>query len=152
MKGANKMKTILLLENNEQQRILYKQKLSNEGYNVITANDGRTAIKKVNDYWPDIVVMNPNIPDIDIVDVIGNIIIQYKNIPIIINTGNYFYGGSAHSWQVRGVMLHSSGFYELKDTIKTLLNETKDVECNPITEEQLCGFFNSEKKNERLCA
>ncbi|MCF6150471.1 MAG: response regulator [Candidatus Kuenenia sp.] len=146
------MRTILVLENNEQQRILYKQKLSNEGYNVITANDGKAAIKKVNDYWPDIVIMNMNISDIDIVDVIGNILIQHKNIPIMVNTGNNFYGKNFHHWRLNRMTFHSSGFYEMKDKIKTLLNETKDVECGPLIDEQLCGHIGKGKKDKRLCA
>ena len=150
------MKTILVLENNEQQRILYKQKLSNEGYNVITANDGKTAIKKVNDYWPDIVIMNVNISDVDIVDVIGNILIQHKNIPIILRTDNNFYGKSFHPWHANVITSRSSGFFELKEKIKTLLNKNEKYTCNFTIDEQLSGHemtrLNRKRKAEKLCA
>lgn len=150
------MKTIMILENNEQQRILCKQKLSNEGYNVITANDGKTAIKKVNDYWPDIVIMNVNISDVDIVDVIGNILIQHKNIPIILRTDNNFYGKNFHPWHANVITSRPSWFFELKEKIKTLPNENKEAACNFKIGEKLSVHertrLNRKRKTEKLCA
>ena len=41
------MKTILVVEDDKNQLLLYEQELSYEGYNIITAKDGLEAIKKV---------------------------------------------------------------------------------------------------------
>ena len=42
------MKTILLVEDDKNQLLLYKQELSLEGYNIITAQDGRGSFKEGN--------------------------------------------------------------------------------------------------------
>lgn len=40
------MKTILVVEDDKNQRLLYEKELSLEGYNIIIARDGLEAIKK----------------------------------------------------------------------------------------------------------
>ncbi len=40
------MTTILLVEDDKNQRLLYEQELRREGYEIITAIDGKDAIKK----------------------------------------------------------------------------------------------------------
>ncbi len=44
------MTTVLCVEDYDNQRILYEQELSLEGYDVVTAADGREALKKVQEH------------------------------------------------------------------------------------------------------
>lgn len=57
------MKTILVVDDDPNQLLLYKQELRSEGYHVITARDGITAVKKVDGYLPDLIVMEIIIPN-----------------------------------------------------------------------------------------
>ncbi len=41
------MTTILLVEDNKNQRLLYEQELRFEGYEIVTAADGKDVLKKV---------------------------------------------------------------------------------------------------------
>ena len=72
------MKTILLVEDDKNQLLLYKQELSLEGYNIITAQDGQEAVKKVKEHTPDLIVMDINMPKINGIEAIGKILSEHK--------------------------------------------------------------------------
>lgn len=57
--------TVLLVEDNEDNRIVYTTMLEHYGYRVLQAGDGVAALTKVNEDRPDIVVMDISIPEID---------------------------------------------------------------------------------------
>lgn len=118
------MKTVLIAENNEKDRLLYKEELLNEGYNVITAKNGQGTLKKIHDYSPDLVVMDINMPDMDWVEVVEKISRQHKKIPIIINTAYSPYKENYQSWKVDTYITKSSDSKELREKISELLNKT----------------------------
>ena len=57
--------TILIVEDNAIARQIVRLSLAAEGYNIIEAEDGRTAISKMVDYHPDLVIQDMALPDID---------------------------------------------------------------------------------------
>ena len=115
------MKTILLVEDDKNQLLLYKQELSLEGYNIITAQDGQEAIKKVKEHTPDLIVMDINMPKMSGIESIGKILSEHKKIPIIINTAYSSYKDDFMSWSADAYIIKSSDLKELKDKIKELL-------------------------------
>ena len=122
MKGGT-MKTILLVEDNKNQLLLYKQELSLEGYNIITAQDGQEAVKKVKEHTPDLIVMDINMPKINGIEAIGKILSEHKKIPIIINTAYSCYKDNFMSWSADAYIIKSSDITELKDKIKELIGK-----------------------------
>ena len=122
MKGGT-MKTILLVEDNKNQLLLYKQELSLEGYNIITAQDGQEAVKKVKEHTPDLIVMDINMPKINGIEAIGKILGEHKKIPIIINTAYSSYKDNFMSWSADAYIIKSSDITELKDKIKELIGK-----------------------------
>ena len=120
MKGGM-MKTILLVEDDTNQLLLYKQELSLEGYSIITAQDGQEAIKKVKEHTPDLIVMDINMPKINGIEAIGKILSEHKKVPIIINTAYSSYKDNFMSWSADAYIIKSSDITELKDKIKELL-------------------------------
>ncbi len=119
------MKTILIVENDANQLLLYKQELQFEGYNVITARDGISAVKKMNDYFPDLVVMDTILPYADKLEYVGKILRKYRKIPIIINTSLTNYANKFSSWSADVCLTKSSDLTYLKDKIKELVHATK---------------------------
>ncbi|MCR4319075.1 MAG: response regulator [Candidatus Brocadiaceae bacterium] len=115
------MKTILLVEDDKNQLLLYKQELSLEGYNIITAQDGREALGKVIEELPDLIVMDINMPKMSGIESIGRILSEHKKIPIIINTAYSSYKDDFMSWSADAYIIKSSDLTELKDKIKELL-------------------------------
>ena len=46
------MTTILIVEDDNNQRLLYEQELKLEGYKIVTASDGKEALEKVQETAP----------------------------------------------------------------------------------------------------
>ena len=117
------MKTILVVEDDKNQRLWYKQELEREGYNVVTAGDGTDCIKMVDDYLPDIIVMDIVMPKMDGLASMGKILSEHGKIPVIINTAYSCYKASFLSWPADAYITKSSDLEELKNTIKGILGE-----------------------------
>ncbi len=115
------MTTILLVEDDKNQRLLYEQELRFEGYEILAAIDGKDALEKVEEQLPDIVVMDINMPRMDGIESMGRIINKNKQIPIIINTAYSDYKDNFMSWAADAYIVKSSDLTELKTKIKELL-------------------------------
>ncbi len=126
-KGSFTMSTILIVEDNKNQRILYEEELQREGYSVVTASDGKEALEKVKDKPIDLIVLDINMPRMDGIETIGKILSHNKQIPIIINTAYSNYKSSFMTWAADAYVVKSSDLSELKNTIKKILvNRPKD--------------------------
>ena len=121
LRGRGMMKTILLVEDDKNQLLLYKQELSLEGYSIITAQDGQEAVKKVKEHTPDLIVMDINMPKINGIEAIGKILSEHRKVPIIINTAYSSYKDNFMSWSADAYIIKSSDLKELKNKIKELL-------------------------------
>ncbi|MCZ7624182.1 MAG: response regulator [Candidatus Kuenenia sp.] len=121
------MKTILVVEDDKNQRLWYKQELEREGYNVVTAGDGTDCIKMVDDYLPDIIVMDIVMPKMDGLESMGKILSEHRKIPVIINTAYSCYKASFLSWPADAYLTKSSDLKELKNTIRGILGENGGV-------------------------
>ena len=115
------MTTILLVEDNKNQRLLYEQELSIEGYEIVTATSGKEALEKVREQVPDIIILDINIPNMDGMETIGWILSQNKGIPIIIHTAYSNYKDNFMSWAADAYIVKSSDLSELKNKIKEIL-------------------------------
>ncbi len=58
-------KTVLLIEDNEDNRIVYATVLEHFGYRVIEARDGAEGVRLAHENHPDVVLMDISIPIID---------------------------------------------------------------------------------------
>ena len=121
------MTTILLVEDDKNQRLLYEQELKHDGYDVVTASDGKEALEKIQEQLPDIVIMDINMPKMDGIEAMGRILSKNKAIPVIINTAYTNYKDSFMSWVADAYVVKSSELSELKGKIKEVLaNKAKD--------------------------
>jgi len=120
------MKRILLVEDDKNQLLLYKQELTLEGYNVITARDGIEAVDRVKEEKPDLIIMDINMPKMNGIESLGKILSEYKKIPIIINTAYSSYKDNFMAWSADAYIIKSSDISELKNKIKELLTKVKE--------------------------
>lgn len=58
-------KTVLLVEDNEDNRVIYRVMLEHSGYTVLEAADGGEGIRQARQMRPDAVLMDVSIPVID---------------------------------------------------------------------------------------
>ncbi len=115
------MITILVVEDDKNQRLLYEQELGLEGYEVVTASDGKEALEKVQEQLPDLIVMDINMPKMDGIETMGKILGKNKEIPVIINTAYSNYKDNFMSWAADAYIVKSSDLLELKNTVKEIL-------------------------------
>ena len=115
------MKTILVVEDDKNQLLLYEKELSLCGYNIIIARDGLEAIKKVKEQLPDLIIMDITMPKMNGIEAMGKILSEHKKIPVIINTAYTSYKDDFMSWSANAYIVKSSDLKELKDKIKELI-------------------------------
>ncbi len=115
------MKTVLVVEDDKNQGLLYTQELGLEGYNVMLARNGKEAITKVEEHIPDIIVMDITMPIMDGIEAMGKILAKHGKIPVIINTAYSSYKDNFMTWSADAYVVKSSDLSELKNKIKELL-------------------------------
>ena len=115
------MATILLVEDDKNQRLLYEQELRFEGYEVVTATDGKDALKKVQEQPLDLVLMGISMPKMNGIETMSWITSEYKKIPIIINSAYSNYKNNFMTWAADAYVVKSSDLTELKNKIKEIL-------------------------------
>ena len=121
------MTTVLIVEDDKNQRLLYEQELKLEGYEVVTASDGKDALEKIQEQLPDLIIMDINMPKMDGIETMGRILGKNNEIPVIINTAYSNYKDNFMSWAADAYIVKSSDLSELKNTVKeVLVKKAKD--------------------------
>jgi CheY-like chemotaxis protein len=117
------MKTILVVDDEKNLIRLYEKELSKEGYKVVAATSGTEALDKVNEYVPDLVVLDIRMPGMDGIEVLGKILGKNNTLPVIINTAYSSYQNNYMSWAADAYVIKSSDLTELKTKIKEILEQ-----------------------------
>ncbi|MFH1008083.1 MAG: response regulator [Candidatus Latescibacterota bacterium] len=117
------MFTILLVEDNAQEQVLYLEELRNEGYEVILASDGRQALKKMQQGMPDLVILDIWMPGMDGIDALGYMLSEKRTMPVILYSSDPSYKSDFRSWSADAYLVKSSDLSELKQTIRSLLEK-----------------------------
>ena len=117
-------KKILVVEDEEGLRLLYQEELESEGYQVITAQNGREAIQKLEEE-PDLIVLDIVMPVMDGMEALGRILGRERRVPIILNTSYPGYREDFMSWAADAYVTKSMDLTELKTKIKELLERGK---------------------------
>jgi DNA-binding response OmpR family regulator len=116
---------ILVVDDDEGLRDLYGEVLEEEGYEVLTAKNGKEALQKVEKEKPDLVVLDIVMPKMDGMEALGRIIGKDKTIPIILHTSHPGYQEDFMSWAADAYLLKSTDLTELKEKITELLEQRR---------------------------
>lgn len=115
------MTKILLVEDDKNQRKLYEQELTDEGYEINLAPGGREALAEIEKDRPDLVIMDISMPGMDGIEALGKILGVDNTIPVILNTAYANYKDNFLSWAADAYVVKSSDVGELKTAIKKVL-------------------------------
>ena len=116
---------ILVVEDDAAQQILYDTELSEEGYEVVLAPDGETAIQKVKEAQPDVVILDLMIPKKHGLEALREFLSYNPNLPVIIHTAYSHYKDDFMSWAAEEYVVKSSDLSELKRAITRVLARRK---------------------------
>jgi CheY-like chemotaxis protein len=120
------MATLLIVDDEVNQRKLYQEELRDEGYQIRLARNGKEALDSITDAPPDLVVLDIRMPVMDGLEALGKIIGRERNIPVIIHSAYSSYKDDFISWAADDFVVKSSDLTELKRKIRALL-ERKQV-------------------------
>ena len=118
-------KKILVVEDEEGLRLLYEEELKAEGYEVLTARNGREAIQRLEEGKPDLIILDIVMPIMNGMETLGRIVGKERKIPIILNTSYSGYREDFMSWAADAYVTKSVDLGELKNKVKGLLEKGK---------------------------
>ncbi|GBE36542.1 alkaline phosphatase synthesis transcriptional regulatory protein PhoP [bacterium BMS3Bbin07] len=113
---------ILIVDDDPSIRMLYKEELEDEGYEVVTASSGEEALRLFEEENPDLVTLDILMPDMDGIQVLRKMKEKKPRLPIIMSTA-YDYRDDFAVWASEAYVVKSSDTTELKETIKRLLKK-----------------------------
>jgi CheY-like chemotaxis protein len=119
------METLLGVDDEAHQRMLYQEELCDEGYQIVLARNGMEALEKVLEAAPDLIVLDIRMPVMDGLEALGKIIGKERGIPIIIHSAYSSYKDDFMSWAADDFVVKSADLTELKRKIRGLLDKKK---------------------------
>jgi len=119
------MATLLIVDDEANQRRLYQEELSDEGYTIKLAENGKEALERIAEMPPDLVVLDIRMPVMDGLEALGKIIGKERNIPVIIHSAYSSYKDDFISWAADDFVVKSADLTGLKKKIRELLERRK---------------------------
>lgn len=115
------MPRILVVEDEANLRLLYRNELEVEGYEVSDVGTGAEALQVLEYEKIDAVVLDLRLPDVYGLDLLGDMLSQRRQLPIIINTAYDQFRHDFHSWGAEAFVTKSSDLSELKNRLAQTL-------------------------------
>ena len=122
------METILCVDDDLSLLRLYQDELSEDGYKVILAKDGREALKKFEKEAPQVVIMDIRMPTMDGIETLTAMLGKNRQIPVILNTAYPQYRENFMTWGAEAYVIKSSDLTELKRKIREVLDKRQKPE------------------------
>lgn len=82
------MKTILVVDDEEAILQAVTDILTDKGYKILTAADGKRGLKEIKDHHPDLIITDIVMPDMEGIEFIKAVRKEQKEIPIIVMSGH----------------------------------------------------------------
>jgi two-component system, response regulator, stage 0 sporulation protein F len=113
-----KRATILVVDDEEHIRLLFKEELEDEGYAVDLASNGLEALEKVKRSAYDVIVLDIKMPGMDGIQALAEIKKINKDQPVILCSAYGEFKQDFASWVSDGYIVKSADTRELKEMIK----------------------------------
>lgn len=118
MKGRK----VLIAEDENLLRVLYKEELEEAGYEVIAAENGEEALHQIESAKPDIVVLDVAMPVMDGLEALRRIKGKHNGIPVVMHTAHPVYLADGRARAADACIVKSGDLKELKKILLRLLN------------------------------
>ncbi|OAA31902.1 chemotaxis protein CheY [Kosmotoga arenicorallina S304] len=114
-------KRILIVEDEENMRLLLEEEFSDEGFETISTASGKNAIEILKENVIDLATIDIEMPDMNGLELAGLLRKEYPELKIILLTAYSHYKQDLSSWAADAYIVKSSDLNELKETVKELL-------------------------------
>jgi DNA-binding response OmpR family regulator len=115
------MAKILVIEDEKNLRILYKQDLERDGFDVVTAATAREGLVLVETEAPDLVVMDIRLPGMDGLEAMSRVLDKHPKLPVVLNSAYSSYKDSFMSWSADAYVVKSSDTGDLRARVRELV-------------------------------
>jgi CheY-like chemotaxis protein len=115
------MKKILVVDDEENIRLLFKEELEDEGFQVDLARNGEEALKKVSLFKPDLITLDIKMPGMDGIETLKRIREAERQLPVVLCSAYGEYKQDFSTWASDAYVVKCADLTELKDTIRRLL-------------------------------
>ncbi len=120
------MTKILVVDDEESIRILFKEELEEEGYKVITAENGIKALEMIKREKPDLVTLDIKMPGEDGLEILREIREIDYDLPVIICSAYSTFKSKFSTVAADYYLVKSSELNELKKKIKEVLDKIEE--------------------------
>jgi len=117
------MKRVLVVDDEEDIRLLYQEELQEAGYQVAVAADGHEALRMVQQNRPDLMTIDIKMPGMDGIELLRRVREIHRDLPIIICTAYGEYKYDFGTWAGDAYLTKSADLTELKGKIRELLGD-----------------------------
>lgn len=123
MPWISKMKTILLVDDDENVRLMCERGLRDEGYATHSVSSGPEALQFVAENPPvDLIILDIKMAPFDGIEVLKQLRARRVNIPVILYSDYSSYRENFTTWLADAYVVKSSDLGELKKKVKQLLS------------------------------
>ena len=112
---------ILIVDDEEHIRFLYSEELTDEGYEVATADSGFQLLERIQDEKPDLIILDIKMVDYNGLDLLQDIRNKYYDLPVILCTAYDTFKEDMKSIAADFYVIKSFDLTELKSKIKMAL-------------------------------
>jgi DNA-binding NtrC family response regulator len=115
--------TVLVIEDDDNQRLLYQDDLSWVGYNVVVAKSGHEGLQALKDNTVHVVLLDIAMPGMDGIETLGKILDHDNQMPVILNTAYSSYKDDFMTWAAEAYVIKSHDTDELHRAIAEVLTK-----------------------------
>ena len=112
---------ILVVEDEENLRLLYQMELEEEGYQVFSVASGQKALEELKNNKADLVVLDLPLRDGSGLDLMAQMLDADHDVKVVINTAYPYYTMDFQSWSAVALLVKSSDLTEFKNTIRNMV-------------------------------
>jgi DNA-binding response OmpR family regulator len=116
------MYTILVVDDEDSIRALYRTELEEDGYQVVCASDGASALRALNEGTVHLVVLDIKLRGESGLQVLQEITRSHRQLPVILSTAYGSFKDDFSSWLADAYVVKSSNMQELKAEVSRVLD------------------------------
>jgi DNA-binding response OmpR family regulator len=112
---------ILVVDDDARLRLLYREELSREDYDVVCVDSGRAALELPEQEPFDLAIVDIEMPDMSGLDLVVALRERVPEMAIVVNSAYSIYKSDFKSWMADAYMVKTSDLNPLKAKITELL-------------------------------
>ncbi|MCK5515314.1 MAG: response regulator [Desulfobulbaceae bacterium] len=115
------MKKILLVDDEKNILIVYREEFEDAGYQVVSASNGEEGLAKFKDEKPDIVILDILMPGMNGIQVLRKMKMMDAAIPVILSSAYEQFKQDLGTWASDAYIVKSGDISDLKNAVRKLL-------------------------------